>query len=110
MVGAEFKYDEFFKKFSAALNVSEKEFDEILFTYEDWSFDGIKRKNGLTVIVDGMNGKYVYIGFVLKKSNDGDLNACVSERSLSTEEVQELIKKEFNVSTECYYHAFTHWS
>jgi len=36
--------------------------------YMDSSFKGINHHNGLSVIRDGMNGKYVFIGRVLAKS------------------------------------------
>jgi len=39
--------------------------------YCDSPFKGIQMRNGLGVLYDGMNGKYIMIGMVLQKSEEG---------------------------------------
>jgi hypothetical protein len=39
--------------------------------YCDSPYKGIQMRNGLGVLYDGMNGKYIVIGMILQKSEEG---------------------------------------
>ena len=72
--------------------------------YKDSAFEGIKEKNGLCVICDGMNGKYIFIGHVLAKSKDeeriADEPICINKEDVdrfARGRIAYLIYKEFNL-------------
>lgn len=51
--------------------------------YMDSAFEGIKNHNGLCVLFDGMDGKYIIVGRVLAKTkNHGHFDGIVNLREL----------------------------
>lgn len=43
---------------------------EKLEPYMDSAFEGIKSKDGLSVLFDGMNGKYIFVGHLFAKTDN----------------------------------------
>lgn len=113
IIGTKFEYDEFYQLFSGSTDHEEIEkfIDEVEDKYSDSAFAGIERKNLLTIISDGMSGKYVCIGYVIQKSGDsGALDDYVADGIAPTpEQVSELIRDTFGVEVDCKYLAFTHY-
>jgi hypothetical protein len=67
--------------------------------YLDNSYkDAIESKNGLTVISDGMNGKYMFIGEVIDKSRYGlEITNCTDVPEQEFAVLQALIFSEFGI-------------
>lgn len=76
-----------------------KDRDEELEPYEDSAFEGIKHHDGLCIVADGMNGKYVAVGRVIAKSDDSQGLDDVTKLPLrpphDAEELREKIAKLF---------------
>ncbi|ADJ22976.1 hypothetical protein Hden_1162 [Hyphomicrobium denitrificans ATCC 51888] len=64
MRGALFTYDEVKQHLG-------NEMHDRLRPYEDSAFKGIEHHNGICVLSDGMNGKYVAVGQVIAKTENG---------------------------------------
>lgn len=106
MVGVMLPYDSFTEE------QHEQDFDD----YCDSAYKGIHHHNGLCVLADGMQGEYVAIGRVLKKTNDQNGDYCLSEPvdcSLSDDlrdEVSLLLTENFGLDKpDVKIWAFTHW-
>lgn len=75
--------------------------------YQDSAYKGIQHHNGLCVIADGMNGRYVAIGRVLAKTDDQNGNYGIDKPIDGTaamtpdlhHEVQELLREHFEFKT-----------
>lgn len=63
IVGFKFDYDEFKELFD-----NEEELDKFHDEFRDSAFEGIKNKNGLTLISDSMSGEYAILGRVIAKT------------------------------------------
>lgn len=83
-------------------------FEKSEFSYEkyepylDSPFEGIRHHNGLCVVDDGMNGKYMFIGRVLAKSLDGNHIEgpfdCTTELSITNKDMlSALIRTQFGI-------------
>lgn len=102
--------DDFFKQDS---DVVEKIYDD----YDDNPYKEkvTKTKSGLTIVVDGMNGKYIFFGKIIQKALDHDgLDFCVFEEidEKDKEEVVEEASKIFNfvlTKSDVKNIVFTHW-
>ena len=69
--GVRLNYDDFYTLLKNKYNLTTDEvYDQIIEEYRDSAFEGIKHKNKLCVIMDGMCGKYVIIGYVIAKSDE----------------------------------------
>jgi len=81
--------------------------------YEDDGYsDKITSHNGLTVVSDGMNGNYLFIGRIIRKAIKGyglDITDCSASTFLEMELLKILIKSEFNIDAPVRVWAFTHW-
>lgn len=114
MVGAKYDYRDFYEKFVSSdyEKVIEDWIDDVEYEYCDSALEGIKGKNNITIISDGMNAEYVYIGCVIYKSSDhGFLDDFKRPGNTPTSaEVELLITKEFNVEVKCQLFAFSHHS
>ena len=85
--------------------------------YEDSAFSGIHHHNGLCMIGDGMDSKYVFIGRVLTKTDDQNgnygLDAPVDCSLVMTPalhaEVTTLISEQFNFAANVHLWVFTHY-
>lgn len=82
MIGALFPYEAFKGKY------------EELEPYLDSAFDGIHHHNGICVLFDGMNGKYVAVGKVLAKTENwqGFEEPIAAKGSLKAKEIEEFAK------------------
>ena len=67
IVGVKLDYDEFWS-IQGGDEAAHDKFQEF---YDNEYREEIGSKDGVTVISDGMNGKYVYIGYVIKKAREG---------------------------------------
>ena len=67
--------------------------------YEDNGYrPEIKEHNGLTMVTDGMNGEYVFIGKVLKKALDHEgleVTDCLAFSQREMNVLENLIRSEF---------------
>lgn len=103
LVGVKLDYDHF----------TEEQFDE-LDDYRDSAYDGACHHNGLSLIEDGMNGEYCFIGRVLAKSIDADgeglpITECTVPAGLRAE-VSDLLVEHFELSEpDVRLWAFTHY-
>ena len=90
-------------------NISFDDVDE----YDDSGYShDITIHNGLTVVYDGMNSDYVFIGRVMEKAIDGeglDITDCSCATQIEIELLRALIKSEFNIDAPVRVWAFTHW-
>lgn len=110
LIGAKWEFKEFYELPEIKKDVEKwagwKREDD----YHDSAFEGIHHHNGLCVISDGMNGKYVYVGCVIKKSdNYGDIDDYINDEEVTPEQVSQRIKDEFNIDVDCEMHVFTHY-
>lgn len=107
MVGAKLPYDQF----------TEEQHEELLDTYRDSAYKGIQHHNDLCVVVDGMSGRYVFIGRVLAKTDDqngnyGFYNPIDATAAMTPElqaEVTTLIQQQFGLALDVRLWAFTHY-
>ncbi len=107
MVGSMSAYDDF----------EEWQHENQFAPYTDSAFKGIHHHNGLCVIADGMNGKYVAIGRVLLKTDDqrGEhgivtpFDCSVAMTPELQREVTTLISEQFNFPPTVRLWAFTHY-
>ena len=77
--------------------------------YYDSAFGGIGNHNSITIINDGMNGEYVYIGFVISKSkNDGNLDDFTAIPPI-WDDVGDLIWKAVGFAKDIEILPFTHY-
>lgn len=102
--------DDFFKQDS---DIVEKIYDD----YDDnpYKEEVAKTKSGFTIVVDGMNGKYIFFGKIVQKALDHDgLDFTVFEK-LSKKQKEEIIEeasKVFNFeikASDVKHIVFTHW-
>jgi len=133
MIGMKFGYDEFFDLCieSGAEDTTGDQWDTgPLVPYIDSFIHGIEQHDFLTVIIDGMNGNYVYVGHVVQKSSyeNGSLNDFVTKDTWivtvqedggieniekGCEEVYALIIGNFGMefgTKSANLHCFTHWT
>ncbi len=98
IIGVQVPYDE---KFKGDDNYEKYE------DYHDSCNDGIHHHNGLCMLSDGMSGKYVVIGKVLKKTEnhrgfyDGPIDLCeIDADGEERKYVGSLIKAQFGIDKE----------
>lgn len=107
---SEQQVDDFFKQDS---DIVEKIYDD----YDDnpYKEEVTKTKSGLTIVVDGMNAKYIFFGKIVQKALDYDgLDFCVFEEidEKDKEEVVEEASKVFDfiiTKSDVKNIVFTHW-
>jgi len=113
IIGHKFEYDEFYdtlmEKFN--LNDGDEVFNEIEEPYHDSAFKGIQHHNDLCIISDGMNGNYVYVGYVLQKSDDnGSLTDYINPKIRSAKYVSNKINEMLRLENiKCEKLAFSHY-
>ncbi len=90
----------------------EEKYNEYLDTYEDEGYSSeITKHNGLTMVSDGMNGEYAFIGEVITKTMDFEglsiTDCSVKEKDI--ERIKFLIMDQFEIpSPDVKVWAFTH--
>lgn len=86
---------------------------DLLEPFEDSAYEGIKHHEGLCVIVDGMNGKYFFVGRVLAKTDMHEgFDEPIEIPSLDKGGdvvLQELIKAQLGLEGEIKSYAFSHY-
>jgi hypothetical protein len=94
ILGYKFDYDEFTTAY-----LHDESYDALLDDYHDSAFDAkIVECNGLSMIFDGMNGKYVYVGKIYTKSADGEyLDSINMDNFNQTKDYQILLKSLINL-------------
>lgn len=102
--------NDFFKQDS---DIVEKIYDD----YDDnpYKEEVTKTKNGLTIVVDGMNGKYIFFGKIIQKALDHDgLDFTVFEE-IDEKDKEEIVKEASKIfdfivtKSDVKNIVFTHW-
>ena len=84
IIGCEYDYDEF--------NENYNDDEKYVEPYDDNAFDEkIIEHNGLSMIYDGMNGQYVYIGKIIEKTKDYEVIERFCFDDYADEEEKDLI-------------------
>jgi hypothetical protein len=95
LVGVKLPYDHF------AGDDADADFEK-LEPYMDSAYRGIHHHNGLCVLFDGMNGKYIAAGRVLAKTGESDGFNSAIDANMSPElkaEVEALLQKHLKIET-----------
>jgi len=83
-IGYKLDYDENIKKIDAFLDEHKE--------YEEYSFlNPNADKPGLQIIVDGMNGNYIYVIYVLKKVEQDELYSSMADFSMRIFDVADCV-------------------
>jgi hypothetical protein len=78
--------------------------------YWDSAQGGIEHRDNVCVIPDGVNSKYVYVGYVSQKSKpDGNLDDYGVHKSPRSGLVLNCIYNAFGFAKPCSQHVFTHY-
>ena len=94
--GVWLNYDDFYTLLKNKYNLTKDEvYDQIIEEYRDSAFEGIKHKNKLCVIMDGMCGKYVIIGHVIAKSDE---NQQGLEKVIAIQALPSKLKKQIKTN------------
>lgn len=112
MIGHKFEYDAFYKQMEDIHGLSIDDFwDQFEESCHDSAFQGIHHNQNVCIISDGMDGEYVYVGYVLQKSkNYGNLTDYINPVTKSPEQVSRYINDYLKIpDLECQLHAFTHY-
>lgn len=112
MIGHKFEYDEFYDIASKFYNQDHDDVCEYLEeNYSDSAFEGIHHHNDICILSDGYNGEYVYVGYVLQKSDDqGSLEDYVNPKKRSAKYVSKKIHELLGLeNVKCEYLVFTHY-
>ena len=94
IIGCKYNYKEFNEKYN--------DYEKYVSPYLDSSFDEkIIEHNGLSMIYDGMNGEYVYIGKIIKKTGEHEIIEyfCFEDCGIWEEDKElmiSIIKSEFS--------------
>lgn len=84
IIGCKYNYKEFNEKYN--------DYEKYVSPYLDSSFDEkIIEHNGLSMIYDGMNGQYVYIGKIIEKTKDYEVIERFCFDDYADEEEKDLI-------------------
>ncbi|MGL5726585.1 MAG: hypothetical protein ACRCYD_01865 [Plesiomonas sp.] len=110
LIGAKLGWNEYHDLMKDQFGLDELKYecrlDEFETPFQDSAFDGIYGYDGLTVIADGMNGEYVYIGAVYMKIDDNGREHKADK--LEESEVWEKIMKHFQIDCKVDDFTFTH--
>ena len=111
MCGIRLDYDNYKSKWAGADN---EEGYGRLEPYMDSAFEGIKHKDGMCCIYDGMCGEYIFIGRVLAKTKDHEFFEGEMEVDFLTELEKELLLQVIKTivetdQTECKYYLIGHY-
>lgn len=119
MLGNKYEYKNFYNRVAQKNGYNEPlTHDKLLATwvseveelYWDYSTCGITNYNGITIINDGMNGEYVYVGFVISKSKIyGELNDYTRIAPDVWDDIGDMIIKAIGFAEEVKILALTHY-
>ena len=112
ILGHKFEFDEFYDTLAELHGIDQDDvFEQFEDKCHDSAFKGIHMHNDLCIISDGMNGNYVYVGYVLQKSdNYGSLNDYVTTKKRSGKYVSNKIKEYLGLENiKCSWMAFSHY-
>jgi hypothetical protein len=111
IIGLKFDYDKFFDEVKKAKQLTEYEMEDLIEPYRD-NIEGIHQYKALCIIAEDMEGEYVYIGHVTKKSkNYGNLwDFKNHEKTPAAGEIQKMIKEQFGINRKCRKYTFTHYT
>jgi len=121
MLGNKFGYDEFYEQVKKRIatvpsndKMSEDELDTWRETIEekhsDSAYDGINNHNGVCIISDGCDGRYVCVGYVLAKSGElNDLQEHTAQWYSNWDDIGDNIVRAVGFAEDIEILAFTHY-
>ena len=118
MLGNKYGYDEFYNRVQKRVATNPRDAEAELETWReeveekfmDSAFGGINNHNGVCIISDGMSGSYVYIGYVLNKSGEGnDLQDYTANWYSNWDDIGDNIVRAVGFAEDIEILAFTHY-
>ena len=118
MLGNRYDYNDFYSRVQKRVATNPRDAaaeleqwrEDVEEKHMDTSADGINNHNGICIVSDGMNSEYVYVGYVLAKSGDGnDLGDYTAQWHSNWDDIGDNIVRAVGFAEDVQIHAFTHY-